>query len=297
MRVLITGSSGLLGTALHNLLIERSHIVARLVRSKITDNTSLYWNPEAGVLDAAQLEGFDAIVHLSGHTLGAGRMTEKKKEKILKSRIDSTRLLCERILILKHPPKVFVCASGIGYYGNRPGELLTEQSSDGSDFLADVCKQWEEETKKLAQRPEIRVVNMRIGFVLSPKGGGLAKMLPAFKLGIAGRLGSGKQYMSWISLDDTVRAILHIIVTSSLSGPVNIVAPHPVTNQEFTKALGKAIHRPTIIPVPAFLLRLLFGEGADMLILCSQEVKPSKLQQTGFVFSHPNLPAALKAVL
>jgi uncharacterized protein (TIGR01777 family) len=138
---------------------------------------------------------------------------------------------------------------------------------------------------------------MRIGFVLSPKGGGLAKMLPAFKLGIAGRLGSGKQYMSWISLEDTARAMLHIILTNSLSGPVNIVAPHPVTNQEFTKALGKAIHRPTIIPVPAFLLRLLFGEGADVLVLCSQNVKPAKLQQSGFVFSHPNLPAALKSVL
>jgi uncharacterized protein (TIGR01777 family) len=192
---------------------------------------------------------------------------------------------------------VFLCASGIGYYGSRPGEVLTEQSSSGTDFLSEVCRQWEGETTKLAKRPEIRVVNMRIGFVLSPKGGGLAKMLPAFKLGIAGRLGSGKQYMSWISLEDTARAMLHIILTNSLSGPVNIVAPHPVTNQEFTKALGKAIHRPTIIPVPAFLLRLLFGEGADVLVLCSQNVKPAKLQQSGFVFSHPNLPAALKSVL
>ncbi len=297
MRVLITGSSGLLGTALQNLLIERSHIVARLVRAKSSDTGNLYWDPEAGVLDAAQLEGFDAIVHLAGHTPGAGRMTAKKKGKIFHSRIDSTRLLCEKILTLQHPPKVFVCASGIGYYGNRPGELLTETSSSGSDFLAEVCQQWEAETQKLAKRPEIRIVNMRIGFVLSPKGGGLAKMLPAFKLGIAGKLGNGKQYMSWISLEDTARAMLHILSTNSLSGPVNIVAPHPVTNEEFTKTLGNVIHRPTVIPVPAFLLRLLFGEGADMLVLCSQEVKPAKLQQSGFVFSHPNLPAALKAVL
>jgi uncharacterized protein (TIGR01777 family) len=257
---------------------------------------AIAWDPAAGRIDAARLEGFDAVVHLAGEPIAEGRWNEAKKRRILESRVAGTRLLCETLARLSSPPRVLVCASAIGWYGDRGDETLTEDSAPGGGFLADVCRQWEAAADP-ARAKSIRVVHLRSGVVLTPAGGALNKMLTPFRMGVGGVVGSGSQWMSWIGLDDEIGAILHALVTESLSGPVNAVAPRPVTNREFTKTLGGVLGRPTVMPMPAFAARLVFGEVADALLLSSQRVQPARLEATGYRFRHPDLAGALAHLL
>ncbi len=298
MKVLISGSTGLIGSALVSFLTHAGHDIVRLVRSAPKpDGSEVHWDPEPGHIDTAGLEGLDAVVHLAGENIGSGRWTRDKKGRIFGSRIKGTRILCEALANLTNPPKVMVSASAIGYYGDRGEEVLNEESTAGLGFLADVCTEWELATEPVLQK-DIRVVNLRTGVVLSLAGGPLEKMLPPFKMGVGGILGNGRQYMSWIALDDAVGIIHHALTTDSLQGPVNNVAPHPVTNREFTKTLGRVLRRPTLFPLPSFGLRIMFGrEMANELFLSSTRVEPSRLQETGYAFQHPELEGALRHVL
>lgn len=241
-------------------------------------------------------EGPDAVVHLAGENIARARWSERQKALIRDSRVKGTRLLCDLLARYSPPPKALVCASAVGYYGDRADEILKEESAPGSGFLADVCREWEAATQPAVERG-IRVVNLRIGIVLSPMGGALAKMLTPFKLGVGGTIGSGRQYMSWIALDDVVGAIHFALTNESLHGPVNAVAPNPVTNREFTHTLGRVLSRPTLFPMPAFAARLVLGEMADALLLASARVEPAQLLASGFTFRHPDLEAALRALL
>lgn len=296
MKILITGASGLVGHRLVPSLESKGHEVLRLVRNAPADPREVRWDPAKGTIDASALEGVDAAVHLAGENLAEGRWTEEKKRRIRESRVKGTRLISETLAGLARKPEVLVSASAVGFYGNRGREVLTEQSATGDDFLADVCREWEEATAA-AERAGVRVVHLRFGVILSGEGGALKKMLFPFRMGVGGRLGSGEQYMSWITLDDAVGAIEHALENKTLRGPVNAVAPQPVTNREFTKAMGSTLSRPTIFPVPAFALRLLFGEMADATLLSSQRVEPARLKESGFVFKHPDIKSALKHVL
>ncbi len=297
MQILVTGSTGLVGSTLIPALTAEGHRVSCLVRLKsklgIRDT---YWDPTAGELYSSPLEGLDAVIHLAGENIAGGRWTAARKARIRDSRIQGTRLLSGSLAQLARPPKVFVSASAVGYYGDRADEVLTEQSSPGSNFLAGVCREWESATEPAAQH-SIRVVILRLGVVLTLTGGALAKMLTPFRMGVGGIIGSGKQYMSWIAIDDLVRIIIHTLKTDSLNGPINAVAPNPVTNAEFTKTLGRVLRRPTVLPMPAFAARLALGEMADELLLASARVVPSKLLASGFVFRHPDLESALTDLL
>jgi len=296
VRILLTGSSGLIGHALLSFLTADGHKVVRLTRSQRPASSShISWDPSAGTIQVDDLEDFDAVVHLAGESI-VGRWTPEKKARILESRAKGTRLLCESLADLRSRPIVLVSASAIGYYGDRGDQVMDEESSAGSLFLSKVAKAWEAATDA-ARRNGIRVVNLRIGFVLGKAGGGLATMLLPFKLGVGGRVGSGRQYMSWIAIDDVVGAISHAILSDSLRGPVNAVAPNPVTNREFTKTLGRVLWRPTIFPLPAFAARLVMGEMADDLLLASTRVKPSRLLSSGYEFRFPQLEGALRHVL
>jgi uncharacterized protein (TIGR01777 family) len=254
------------------------------------------WNPERYSIAMSRIEGFDALIHLAGESIAEGRWTDEKKKKIRESRVKGTRLLAESIVTLKQPPRMFLCASAIGYYGDRGNDVMTETSSPGNEFLSEVCVEWEEATKAAAEKG-IRVANMRFGIILDQNGGALAKMLPPFRMGVGGRIGNGKQWMSWIALDDVVKAIQHVLANESLSGPINFVAPGPVRNADFTKALGRALSRPTFFPIPAFAVRLAFGEMADALLLTSQRVQPAKLAESNFEFDYPTLAPALAHIL
>ncbi|MBI3988355.1 MAG: TIGR01777 family protein [candidate division NC10 bacterium] len=297
MTILMTGSSGFIGLALVPFLTNRGHRVTRLVRSQPSPGeVAVRWDPVAGTLETARLEGLDAVVHLAGESLAAGRWTVERKARIRDSRVKGTRLLCESLAQLAQPPKVLICASAIGYYGDRGEEPLQEESAPGSGFLAEVCREWEAAAEPAVQRG-IRVVHLRFGMVLSPKGGALAKMLFPFRIGAGGILGSGRQYWSWIALDDALGAIHHVFTTDTLQGPVNAVAPHPVTNREFTKTLGRVLGRPTPFPIPAFAARLAFGEMADEMLLASTRVEPTRLLATGYRFRHPELEGTLRHLL
>jgi uncharacterized protein (TIGR01777 family) len=297
MKILISGSHGLVGGALIKLLTRNGHEVIRLVRQARTVGApEIEWQPDKGIIDKQQLEALDAVVHLAGENIAEGRWTDEKKRAILDSRVKGTALLSETLATLKQPPSVFLSASAIGYYGNRGDELLTETSAPGNDFLADVCQQWEKATTP-ASGQGIRAVLARFGIILAEQGGALAKMLTPFQMGIGGRVGSGKQWMSWIALDDVAGAIQFMLFDGSVNGPVNFVAPNPVTNAEFTKTLGSVLSRPTFLPVPAFGVRLAFGEMADSLLLASQRVEPAVLKARGFRFSFPRLEPALKHIL
>jgi len=297
MNILVSGSTGLVGTALIPVLTGAGHEVVRLVRSKARNPSKelVGWDPAANFIDAADLEGIEAVVHLAGEPI-AGRWNAAKKNRIRDSRVQGTRLLCDTLVQLVRPPATLVCASAIGFYGDRGDELLTEASAAGTDFLADVCREWEGACDP-ACRKGIRVVNLRFGVILSPRGGALAKMLTPFKLGGGGVIGSGRQYMSCISIDDCVGAIVHALKNPGIAGPVNVVGHGPVTNREFTKTLGKVLGRPTVMPMPAFMARLMFGEMADALLLSSSRVDPKKLRDTGYQFQHVTLEAALRRVL
>jgi uncharacterized protein (TIGR01777 family) len=296
MKVLVSGSHGLVGKAFIQSLLNRGDTVSRLVREAPSGSNDIEWHPNKGQIDAARLGGFDAVVHLAGESIASGRWTPEKKQKIRDSRVKGTRLLSDALTKAPQPPSVFVCASAIGFYGDRGDEVLTEQSAPGNDFLAGVCKQWEESTEPAAETG-IRLVKARLGIVLDRDGGALAKMLPPFRMGIGGRIGDGKQWMSWIALADVVRALEFVIDKQNLSGAVNFVAPNPVTNTTFTSALGNILGRPTFFPVPAFGARLAFGEMADALLLSSQRVEPKRLNESGFKFDYANLNDALSVIL
>jgi uncharacterized protein (TIGR01777 family) len=297
MKILISGSHGLIGSALIRLLTTDSHEVIRLVRHTPTSGSpEIGWHPDKGLIDSQQLEGLDAVVHLAGESIASGRWTTEKKQAILESRVKGTTLLANSLAKLSQPPSVFVSASGIGYYGNRGDELLNENSTRGDDFLARVCVEWENATTPASEKG-IRTVFARFGIILDANGGALAKMLTPFRMGIGGRVGSGKQWMSWMALDDAVGAIRFLLYDKFVNGPVNFVTPFPVTNAEFTKTLGHVLSRPTLFPIPAFAVRLAFGELADAALLSGQRVEPAVLQTRGFGFSLPRLEFALRKIL
>ena len=295
MHVAVTGTSGLVGSELIPLLTTGGHDVTRLVRGEAGEG-EVNWDSAAETFDASTLDGVDAVVHLAGENIAGGRWTAAMKQRIRDSRVEGTRVLCEGLAQMKSPPKVLVVASAIGFYGNRGDEVLDESSSAGEGFLSEVCEEWEAATQP-AKDAGIRVVNLRIGVVLSPKGGALAKMLTPFKLGGGGVIGNGRQYWSWISIDDVAGAIHHALMTDSLSGPVNAVAPDPPTNREFTKTLGRVLRRPTILPMPAFAVKLALGEMANDLLLASTRVEPTKLIESGYKFRQPTLEKSLRHVL
>jgi uncharacterized protein (TIGR01777 family) len=296
MKLLISGSHGLVGKALVKSLQAGGNEIFRLVRHAPESDSEIEWSPERYSIALALLEGFDAVVHLAGESIASGRWDEAKKRKIRESRLKGTKLLSDALANLKRPPKALISASAIGYYGNRGDELLTETSLPGGDFLADVCVEWENATAHATEKG-IRVVNTRFGIILASEGGALAKMLPPFRMGVGGKIGSGKQWMSWIALDDVVGGIEYVLETDSVNGPVNFVAPNPVRNAEFTKTLGRVLSRPTIFPIPAFGVRLLFGEMAGALLLSSQRVEARKLNEAGYPFRDSMLEAALRHVL
>lgn len=297
MKVLVTGSSGLIGSALVDRLARGGHVVTRLVRREPpAGSDAVRWDPEAGTIDADRLEGHDAAVHLAGEGIAAAPWTDVQKARIRDSRVKGTRLLCGILPRLDAPPKVLVSASAIGYYGDRGHEVLREESPPGTGFLPDVCREWEAATD-LAAGKGIRVVRLRIGMVLGPGGGALARMLPVFRAGLGGRVGNGRQYVSWIALDDLVEIAAHALGDASLEGPVNAVAPRPVINREFTRVLARVLGRPAILAVPAFAVRLTMGEMADELLLSSAHVEPTKLLASGFHFRFPELEGAIRHVL
>ena len=298
MRVAITGSTGLVGSEVVSVLSAAGHEAVRLVRrAPAPGEKAVRWNPAQGEVDAAGLEGCDAVIHLAGENVGSGRWTAARKTAIRDSRVNGTRLLCDALAGLARPPKTLVCASAIGYYGDRGEELLTEESSHGTGFLAEVSREWEAASGSAA-RKGIRVVILRIGVVLSSNGGALPRMLPLFRAGLGGVIGGGSQYLSWVALDDLPFIVLHSLQCADLVGPVNAVTPHPVTNREFTRALGNALSRPTPLPVPAFALRLAVGrEMADALLLASARVLPRRLEATGYRFRFPELGEALRHLL
>ena len=297
MNVAVSGASGLIGAALVSSLEAQRHRAIRLVRRMPRpDEDALRWDPSTGVLTPAGPSVADAVVHLAGDSILGLRWTAEKKRRIRESRTTATRLLVETLTRLTNPPAVLVCASGIGYYGSRGDEVLTEDSRPGTGFLADLARDWEAATATAIARG-IRVVNLRLGVVLSARGGALATMLTPFRMGLGGVIGDGAQWMSWIALDDVIGAIRHALTTDALRGPVNTVAPAPVTNADFTRTLGRVLGRPTLIPLPAFAARLALGEMADELALVSQRVMPARLLASGFAFRRPTLEDALRAAL
>ena len=289
MKISVTGSTGLVGSALSRFLTEAGHQVVPLLRPA-------HWDIDRGTFDPAAIRGVDSVVHLAGENIAAGRWTRFRKARIRDSRVKGTRLISEALAKMEQPPSVLVSMSAIGYYGNRGNEVITEESGPGEGFLADVCRQWEGATDA-ASRKGIRVVHLRTGLVLSRTGGALGKMILPFKLGVGGRIGSGRQYMSWISLDDLCAAILHCIQAGGLHGPVNTVSPSPVTNLEFTRILGRVLSRPAIFPLPAFAARIALGEMADELLLASARVEPAKLLSSRFGFRHKDLETTLRSYL
>jgi len=295
VQIAITGSTGLVGAALVSFLTAGGHRVIRLVR-KPPSGDDVHWDPAEGVRDLSRLEGVDAVIHLAGENIAAGRWTPQRKDEIRRSRVEGARRLSESLAKLSQRPKALVSASAIGFYGDRGDELLTEDGAPGKDFLARVCQEWEAATEP-ASRAGIRVVHLRFGMILSAAGGALRKMLIPFKLGAGGRMGSGTQYVGWIAIDDAIGVIHHAVCTESLQGPVNAVSPAPVTNAEFTRILARVLSRPAIFPMPAFAMRFAFGEMADALLLASARVVPTRLQASGYRFRYPELEAALRRLL
>jgi uncharacterized protein (TIGR01777 family) len=303
-RILISGATGMIGKALCERAKKHGWAPTALLRATQKENgappapQTILWNPSAAspFTDLDQLEGFDAVVHLAGANLSAHRWTRKYKRTILDSRTQGTGVLSLALARLQRPPRVLISASAVGYYGSRGDETLTEESAPGVGFLSDVCQAWEAATQA-ASTAGIRVAHTRFGVVLAPHGGALKQMLPLFRVGLGGKLGSGEEWMSWITLDDLLSGIFHVVEQAELQGAVNFVAPVPVRNTEFTRVLGEVLHRPTLVPAPAFALRAAFGEMADAALLSSARVLPEKLRASGFRFQHGNIETALKALL
>jgi uncharacterized protein len=294
MTVVITGASGLVGSNLANFLTTGGHRVIRLVRdSRRTGPDIAYWNPATGELDPASLAGADAVVHLAGTSIAGGRWTDARKKSIRESRVRGTELIARSLAELPDGPKVLISASAVGFYGNRGEARIDESAAPGKGFLAEVCRAWEGATKP-AERAGVRVVTLRTGVVLSPAGGALGQMLLPFKMGVGGRLGSGKQYLSWIDADDLIGAIHHLLMTDTLSGPVNATAPHPVTNATFTTVLGHVLGRPTFLPMPALAVKAAFGELGTEALLWGQRVLPDKLTHSGFEYFYEGVEESLR---
>jgi len=296
MKILISGSHGFIGSAVHKSLEQGGDQLLRLIRqTQIAHSDEVFWNLPDNFIDHSKLTNLDAVIHLAGENL-FGRWNEKKKQAIHDSRIKSAAFLAQTLAAKEHKPKVLICASAIGYYGDR-GELeCTETTEAGEGFLTTVCRQWEQATAP-ASEAGIRVVNLRFGVVLGKEGGSLAKMLPAFKMGMGGPLGDGQQWVSWVSIDDAVRAVEFSLNHENLSGPVNVVSPQPVRNKEFAQAIGHALHRPEVVPVPKRMLKFMLGEMADETVLASTKVLPHKLQTEDFQFAYSDLHTALEVIL
>ncbi len=297
MRILVAGSSGLIGSALLNHLRKQGYMVHRLIRSAARDPQSLYWDPENKIFPYRQVDnGYDCVINLAGSELASGRWTENKKRLIRQSRVEATTFLSESLAALKMPPALLINASAVGYYGDRGDQLLDENQEPGKKFLAQLCVDWERATQSAVKRG-VRVVSLRTAIVLAQQGGALSKMIPPFRIGLGAVLGSGTQYMSWIALDDVLSIIDFIIQHPLIKGPVNVASPHPVTNKEFTQVLGGVLKRPVFCKLPVWALRMLLGEMADEMLLCSLRVLPRVLQEEGYTFHYPDLSSALKAAL
>ncbi|HSW46309.1 MAG TPA: TIGR01777 family oxidoreductase [Phycisphaerae bacterium] len=293
-RVLISGASGLIGDRVRAALKGDGHEVVALVRRPVAPGQrEIHWDPDSHVVDGSALEGFDVVIHLAGENIAGGRWTPERKRAILRSRMDGTSLLSRSLAGVSHRPRVLISASAVGYYGHRDDEVVDEDSSPGKGFLAEVARQWEAATEP-AREAGIRVVNLRIGMVLSVGGGALAKMLRPFRAGLGGVAGKGWQYVSWIALDDLVAVVRFVLAKDGLYGPINAVAPHPVTNREFVTTLGKVLHRPAVVPMPALAVRLMFGEMGQALLLEGARVIPKRLLDAGFTFGFGDLEAALR---
>ena len=290
MRVLISGASGLVGTELQKQLLALGHTPVVLVRGKATKENQVHWNPSTGELDHTVIETIDAVVNMAGATTGKLPWTKNYKKELIDSRLDSTRTLVQAMVKATKKPKVLVSGSASGFYGDTADVLLTETAPRGTGFLADLAVAWEREAMKAPSG--VRVVLARTTMVLSRKKGALGRLLPILRAGVGGKLGNGKQWWAWISLPDQARAIIHLINTESASGPYNLTAPEPATCEQLIKQLGKSLKKPTLIPVPAFALKLAFWEGAQELLLCSQKMSADRLLATGFVFEHPTLKSA-----
>ncbi len=296
MKILVSGAGGLIGSALLPSLLNDGHAVGRLVRSGPDSDPAsprIYWDPQKNVIDEASMKGFEAVVHLAGENIAASHWDEETRRRIRDSRVHGTRLLSQTLTRLSPPPKVLVCASATGYYGSRGAEILTEDCPAGTGFLPEVCREWEAAADP-AREKGIRVVHARFGMVLCSRGGALTKMLTPFKLGLGGRIGRGDQFMSWVAIDDAVRAIRFLLDSDALSGAVNAVSPNPVQNAEFTRALGRVLFRPTIAVLPAFAARMLFGPMADELLLASCRAIPRRLLDARFTFQLPEIEPALR---
>jgi uncharacterized protein len=296
MRVLITGASGLIGTELQKSFAASGDEMLLASRKEPTDDRHIKWSFDEGFAEPERLEGLDVVVHLAGENVSGLRWTDEKKKAIRDSRVLGTRTVVDALSRLKQKPKVLIASSAIGFYGERGDEEVTESSAAGDNFLAQVCREWEAESRR-AEDAGIRTVLLRTGIVLSKDGGALGTMLLPFKLGVGGIVGSGKQWMSWISMDDQVEVINFVIANDNIRGAVNAVGPNPVTNQEFTKTLGDVLYRPTFLPLPEFAVSMVFGEMGDALLLASTKVRPSRLEDLGFEFKYPELKAAIEHAL
>ena len=297
MKIAVTGASGLVGKALVDSLLKRGDSVFPVVRRRPKDETEIRWSPDRGEIDAQRFEGLNAVVHLAGENIAGGRWSVDRKRRIRESRVQGTTLLAETLAGLKHPPRALICASAMGFFGaNRGDEVLAEDSPPGEDFFASVCGAWES-SADAARAEGIRVVHLRFGLVLSPKGGALKLMLPPFKLGVGGVVGTGEQWMSWLHLADAVGMIEHALDDELLRGPTNAVTPNPVTNRDFTKTLGSVLRRPTLIPLPAAVVKLVFGEMGEATILGSLRLRADQLEQSGYKFRFPKLEPALRDLL
>jgi uncharacterized protein (TIGR01777 family) len=296
MKILVSGAGGFIGSAITAALARRGDDVHRLIRlDRVAHRGEVVWNPSEGFIQHQRLDRLEAVIHLAGEPI-LGRWTTRKKQQIRDSRLVSTQFLAQTLANLNPRPKVFLCASATGYYGNREEEILTEQSSPGQGFLAEVCRDWEAACEPV-RRAQIRTIHLRLGMVLGKDGGAIKQMLPIFRLGMGGPLGSGQQWVSWISIDDAIGAILFCLGNDSVCGAVNLTSPEPVRNRDFARILGRSIHRPAVLPVPRLALRMKFGELADEVLLASARVLPEKLTAAGFLFRHRTLETALAALL